>query len=604
MENCRQVNLFNKKNLLLMAMMIISIYFSPYLLYGENVHVRVTDELDFLVSNLKMVAESGHFLKKNTVVGQMMNGLPFESLYYNKLNITVWLFLIFEPFTAYVMNNILVHIIAFLGMYLLLSKHVLSDKYAGNELIIVGSSLCFALLPFYSIFGLSVAGQPLLYYAFLNIRNSVGRFKDYIFIALYSLCSLFVFSGLYILPFLFILLIFDFCRKGKVNKSFALVILFFITINALINYSLISPILFPSDIISHRVEMRRFTKLVFDVAINRGLDMFFYNGPFHTQSLHFFILRLIVPIALFAGLLRKAHTRLPVIIGLIIIAFLFSLWYGIWSWEGMLPLKDSINILHYFDASRFHFLLPVLWFVVMGIALSVIIEIRYGRWLVVTLILLQLCYSFANDLEFSTRIDSLIGKDLNNKILRKVKSRVMVDRHPAPQLTYQKFFSEELFTEIEKYINRPKKGYRIASIGLHPSITHYNGFFTLDGYSYNYPLAYKHQFRKVIAKELQKMPKVKRDYFDEWGGRCYIFADELYSKLPWYRFAMITKNYSDKNKIMIENLEVDTKAFKKMGGVYIFSAVKILNSDENRLKFLKAFENKESPWRIYIYEAI
>jgi hypothetical protein len=39
-----------------------------------------------------------------------------------------------------------------------------------------------------------------------------------------------------------------------------------------------------------------------------------------------------------------------------------------------------------------------------------------------------------------------------------------------------------------------------------------------------------------------------------------------------------------------------------MGGQYIFSAVPIKNAKENNLLFLKAFEDKESVWKIYLYK--
>src|SRR3954454_15399766 len=89
-------------------------------------------------------------------------------------------------------------------------------------------------------------------------------------------------------------------------------------------------------------------------------------------------------------------------------------------------------------------------------------------------------------------------------------------------------------------------------------------------------------------KELAKN-KTIRTYFDEWGGRCYIFTDEL------GKHYMFKKNSNKR----LKNLQLNVEQFKKMGGRYIFSAVPIENSAENGLDLEKVFESEESAWRIY-----
>ena len=112
----------------------------------------------------------------------------------------------------------------------------------------------------------------------------------------------------------------------------------------------------------------------------------------------------------------------------------------------------------------------------------------------------------------------------------------------------------------------------MASIGLHPAIAQYNGFYTLDTYNNFYPLSYKHQFRKIIADELDKNPTLKK-YFDEWGGRCYLFVAELGKKY----------DFKKDSKVKIHHLQLNTKVFKDIGGKYIFSAVPIMNAEVNGL---------------------
>jgi hypothetical protein len=157
--------------------------------------------------------------------------------------------------------------------------------------------------------------------------------------------------------------------------------------------------------------------------------------------------------------------------------------------------------------------------------------------------------------------------------------------------SFKQFYAVDQFKEIDQYIGKPKDSYRVVSIGLHPAIAQYNGFYTLDTYNNFYPLSYKHEFRKIISKELDKSPLLK-DYFDTWGGRCYIFVAELGKKY----------DFKKDSKVKIHHLQLNTKVLKQMGGQYIFSAVPILNAKEDHLVFKKAFGQKESAWRIYLYE--
>lgn len=155
----------------------------------------------------------------------------------------------------------------------------------------------------------------------------------------------------------------------------------------------------------------------------------------------------------------------------------------------------------------------------------------------------------------------------------------------------KEFYAEELFTEIKAYIGRPVEEYRVASVGLHPAIAQYNGFYTLDSYNNFYPLSYKHEFRKIIAKELEKDKEI-RIYFDEWGGRCYLFTDELGKH---YMFKKTSKK-------KLKDVQFQFEPFKEMGGTHIFSAVPILNAEENDLVLERVFSTEQSIWKVYLYK--
>ncbi len=155
------------------------------------------------------------------------------------------------------------------------------------------------------------------------------------------------------------------------------------------------------------------------------------------------------------------------------------------------------------------------------------------------------------------------------------------------------FMLQNNLKDIKGIHRDPQYSYRVASIGLHPAISQYNGFYTLDTYNNVYPLEYKYKFRKIIAKELEKNKQLRK-YYDEWGSRCYIFVNEL-SK---------TYEFTKDQNIKVRHLQLNTNQFKEMGGRYIFSSVPILNAKDNNLALLKEFNHKESAWKIYLYQVM
>ena len=150
-----------------------------------------------------------------------------------------------------------------------------------------------------------------------------------------------------------------------------------------------------------------------------------------------------------------------------------------------------------------------------------------------------------------------------------------------------------MFSNIKNDINKSLDSYKVASLGFPPSVTTYNGFYTLDGYMFNYPLSYKHEFRIIIAKELEKNQTI-RDYFDGWGNRCYLFSSEL----------GLDFTIGKTENISISNLELNMTQFKLMGGNYIFSTVLIKNYLVENLSLLNIYETPTSYWKIYLYQVL
>ena len=341
--------------------------------------------------------------------------------------------------------------------------------------------------------------------------------------------------------------------------------LIFILVVIIRDYRLFEQFVFGNSFISHRSE---FGYLGYDIdyAIGVTVKQFIF-GHVRASSLHTFFIPLI-----FAVLIIKifSKSRNKLFYFLFFLVCLFSIILGFGGSEIMNPLNKYLQSKGSFNYKRFHWISPFLWFLLFAMS--------------VNYILLNYKSKFFRNIIWTLKILSLILILNNTDFIKEYKNN---------GITYKKFFAENLFNEIEKFIGKDQSSYKIASIGLQPSIARYNGFYTLDGYLTNYDLKYKHLFRKIISAELNKNENLKKN-FDEWGSRCQIQVDEIGTD--------VENNKILKNKRSSINVNLDTSVLYNMGGKYLISSYKIENFLENNLLFLKNFKDQDSAWDIFLYK--
>jgi len=574
------------KKLLLLGVLIIFLFWFPYLFRGQDTHVKTFDNLDCHVAHTKVLAESGKAfcLSPHTQLDNFANGLPLSGVD-SGYNVMTWLFMIFAPFTAYALNDLSVRLVAFWGMFLFLKKYIIKDEGKQFTRIAFGSALCFSLLPFYPAGGLSVAGIPLVLYSFFNILQRRQRPLDFFVILVYPFYSKLALAGFFVMAVLLVIFIIDWLREKKVNLYYlgglALMTAGYLFAQFHLIYSFLAP-----GFTSHREEIR-VVGLSTAEALNRSIISFIFDRVNEVGAQHLFVMgaaALAVGVALF----KKISARLMA--WLIGTTMLTAVLWGFKYWSGVIPIREKYQLLNAFDFSRFYWFNPFLWYVIFALALSLMSKIKWGKTLVTLFIIFQLLYMFVN---YNWEYRYLLG----------IRSS-FAGSPLTYSLSYKEFYSENLFKEIREFINKPQQDYRVASIGIQPAISQYNGFYTLDIYTDIYPLAYKHQFRRIIEKELGKSPLLRKT-FDETGKRCFLFAAELsgIKRISGEIFSRgITKK--DSGRLKIKNLEINSAAMKAMGGQYIFSVVEILNYAQNGLSFEKTFASKGSPWKIYLYKVI
>jgi hypothetical protein len=546
--------------LLLVVFVTMATYFLPFLLLGSHSYITIHDNLDgeFVVNYLLVKTGTALSFGNSSTVANIMNGLPRAALP-SGLNVTVLLFYVFTPAWAYIVNFILVHIVAFCGMFLLLRKHFLTKD---DDYLLAGAiAICFFLVPYYTTYGISVAGQPLLAYAFLNIRNGQRNWKDYLIVLLFPLWSDIALIAPFAVSALALILAIDWVRSRSLNKPFLVALMLLVSAYGALQYQLVYSILGSHTFVSNRTSWNRWT----DLNVSSNLRKTFELLPitqYHTGS--FSTLPVIVAVGSALVLLVARKRRAGLLDVLAIAIALICLEYGFYDWLAWLAPRS-------FNASRYYFLLPLLWMLVFALSLKELKRDKWGFAIAWCLIAVQAGAILKFNTEYANNVGLLAGKHVYEP-------------------SFSRFFAQDLFGDIDRYIAKPKESYRVVTIGMHPTVAQFNGFYTLDGYLTNYSLAYKQRFRRIIWKELNKDSKL-RDYFDGWGNRCYVFSSEL----------GLNELCSGNNHYVLHNLDLDMEQVRAMGGEYVISAARIEDSAQNGLTLEKEFSSANSFWHLYLY---
>lgn len=563
------------------------------------------DNLDIIFPGLKTLVSSGSiFASSSTIIPNMMGGLP-RLVYGSEFNIYVWLFYFFPPFIAFTINETLMHLGAFFSMFVLLHRYFVPQQHRYRLLVIHGASLIFALLPFYTGAGLSVPSVPLALYAFLNIRNGIWRWYDWTVIILIPLYSSLILVYFFFLLLMSGLLVFDLIKNRRLNFYFLLALAIMSLAFILVEYRLFYDTFVQHLFVSHRKEFTFLqTNTLFEtyrsahqVFLNGTTDMdtrasaaiipfmllvvgmsFFKKRlPWHISLLLilFFCVWVSFPfygqyvtgnkfgmpiLTIILVVLMSVKKQYRLFYGAILLQVFFAYWYAFWFYEGTGELAKTFHILREFNFARIALLQPVLWMIITALGMVIIArKMRFAPLLFISLILVQ-GIVMLNTRKFSAS---------------------------NSPFTYRAYFAEDVFAKIKNYINADALTYRVGCIGFEPSIAVFNGLYTIDGYVTSYPLAYKHEFYKIIEKTLST-DKGNRELFLGWGSKCYLF-DGGESSLNFRPTAMANK------------INLNFEAYYALGGRYLISSHKIEASQLKHLVFLKEFEGKDTFWKMYLY---
>lgn len=633
----------HKKNCYLIAGILLSFVFMiPFLILGTGSIVTYHDQLDGELLNYILAAK--YFFTDIRIYPEIMNGLPATGAV-PPAPLFVVFYMIFQPFIAFMVSQWMLYLVGFLGMYLLLWK------LTGREFISFGVAVVFMLLPFYPVYGLCIPGQPLLFYAVLSLYQEElrpnGGFPvhgapersdlplsrahslapgrktvlHYILIVFYGAASSPVLAGFACLLVSGIFAVFKTAVSLRAKKKIPLspwLSAFLLLITYLVfNFDLVRQVLFPENTyVSHKTELMLAPQ---DALPN--LKEIFTSGVAYAKSypVAIFILALLC-LLLFIGRMAvrtfSGKGKLPgkrsslhttgqdsvhgtksdaayrcyfvraawTLFCIFIICLFASFYHGTF----VTALRNSSDgILKTFNLDRICWLLPTAWCIFAAYLLTFVAVFfedqpgsasRLRSALREGILLFTLCLWGINVL-FHSALYPNVAK--------------LVKGNDYYALDWDSFFAEDIFSQIDEAIGKPKESYRVVSIGIYPAAAAYNGFYCLDGYSNNYPLTYKHIFRELIEGELEKNDYV-RMLFDTWGNRCYITTAE---QANYYTF-------EKKWNSVIYDLDLNKEVLEELNCQYVFSAAYLMNAEENGLSLLREnpFETEGSWYHIYVYQ--
>lgn len=549
---------------------IFLIYSLPYLLLRQDAVIPSWDNLDSYFIWYKVLSNYGWFLPLDFKIPEFLDGTP-RNVFHSELIFQVAIFNFLTPLKAYITVDLLGRIIGFFGMFLLLKDYILK-KEAENTLLISGLAVCYAMIPNpLTLTFLTILGQPLWLWGFLNIRKGDYKYYNWLVITLIPFGVNFELITPFFLTFVGCIWLYDLITKKKWNLMFLFSIFLCTFVSLITIYRFIYISLFDQNFVSHRkdwsvVQIQILSQHSFIKSILEGFKLnLFNNGEFCANTANSLI---IVPTMLFTliyGIYKKAKSYIVQILLFTTLISLICIIYGLFFYY--LPLQKFIDenpVMTQFQFSRFYFMLPMLWVFIFATSLSFIKNIfsKFGKYIVIVLILMQVVNLYS--------INTYFHGNIAKYILKK--------EYSLAKYSYKEYFAEEQYQQIKEFIGLPQDTYKVAIVGELPfNVAAYNGFHSINGYFNLYSWHHKQKLNKMNKNLIEKNP-VYQMLLVYWGHQQLIYWDEYY---------------------------FDTKIMKELGTKYLLSDRPIFQFKQSKLKYLKTFPPRgrfRKGFTIYLYE--
>lgn len=541
---------------------------------GQNTVWYANDYSELVIHWYKLLIENYGLWKANDFpISGMLDTLPRGS-FASEFFLKTWLFYFFDPYTAIVINKILIHTLAYAAAYYFLSYFLPEE----SQKRIPFYSLIWAVIPFWPEAGIGIAFAPGIFLLFYLLGKG-HKFKilHAAVIALYCFYSSLNLTGLFIAFALFFYGMADFLKTGKIKWQFFLALAWLTLVYCIFNFRLFDIYYFQrSWFIPHRVEYDIYSFVRYHDNVFLRLVETLFIGNIHAgyiPSMIYPVLMIFLLGQLFSKNKSKLFSPLWMLFLLVnLIAILSSL-------ITYRPLVEAIPILfkiRQFSIERFYFLIYPLMVFSLLFLLDHLWREKKRKVMVGALCIFLIGYSLL-----------VLDNNAKNYLLKPIIGKG--ERYP----TYREFFAEEQFDRVRLFLEEQSpNGFKVGSLGFHPAISSYNGLRSIDGYTMNYPLSQKDKIYSVIKNELgpDSTENWLYGHFKGWGNKAYLFNQthkDDFMRMKWLP------------EVPVENPLYNYAKLQEIGCEFLLAAHPII--DESKLQLLEKITHPQSAWDIYVY---
>lgn len=542
-----------------LVLVVFIILLLPYLIRGEDVYLPVTDNMDSNLAWWKTLKDQGLIWSEwnTTVEGMLIENPRFT--FPSGWNLEAVLYYLFPIWIAYAFHKFL---ILFFGMFAMLFWIRSQDHLNPSLKMKIALALLWATLSNYIHIGISMAALPMVVGVFQRLLKDDIKWTYFFLLLLYIFYSKLFLAGMYYLPGLFVWFLCFSIRNRRVSWP-SLAALVLLGLGWLVQEkNMIRGLFFNPGFHSHREEF----SYDFGIWVNQWPWEFIWSGD--QNGIHYSPLYLILCVFFllvadgFEHKSRLSFIYFRLVLGISLVLSILSFSDGLALLGSILPVLASLNLL------RFEYWIPFLLFASFYYAWQ---ESGFrGRKILVPFLLIVNIFVYQYEWRYWI-----------NDSIPLLKQRVP---------TFKGYYAQQTYGELKEYLREDISQKRFIHFNIPPAVSSFNGLNCFDGYFPVYNRSHKTVVYQVIKNELKKDVSLQK-HFLEWGNKCYFqnaqYPDD-YFMYKWRDEPPLMEPDYD-YQYLKEELQVD----------YVLSALPVVSK---KLKLLKVFENKDSAWRIHLYE--